>query len=122
LSFSDPLSITINSVATSFPRTVINGRSAEYATADGAYKLIISHTVDAKNNLKGESHLAKLTQRKLSTNPLVNLQEWVEASVWMVIKQPSSGYTDTELKYLIAALATSFMTAGNQDKILGNEF
>jgi hypothetical protein len=122
MSFSDPISVTINGVATSFPRTIINGRSAEYATADGSYKLNISHTVDAKNNLKGESHLIRLTQRKLSTNPLSNLPEWVEASVTVVVKQPSSGYTDTELKYLIAAMATSFLTAGNQDKILGNEF
>jgi hypothetical protein len=122
MAFSDPISVTINAVATSFPRVATNGRSAEYATADGNYRLNISHTVDAKNNLKGESHLVKLTQRKLSVNPLSNLNEWVEANVWMVIKQPSNGYTDTELKYLIAALATSFMTSGNQDKILGNEY
>jgi hypothetical protein len=116
----DPVVITIGGTPYSHARTLVSGRQSQYEVADGNRKFTVSHEVDSKNNKRGESHLVKLTQRKLTTNPLINLQEWVEGHVWTVIKQPSNGFTDTELKDMLVGL-NAYLTATIIDKILGNE-
>jgi hypothetical protein len=121
MSFADPISVTIGGTPYSHPRTVSSGRASTYSTATGDRSVIISHEVDSKNNKKGESHLMKLTYRKLYTNPLLNLQEWVEAYAWVVVKQPSAGFTDTELKDLTNGLMTYLASGTILDKFLGNE-
>jgi hypothetical protein len=43
MAFSDPQSLTINSVATSLPRTAFGTNSGAFTSGDGSVKLSISH-------------------------------------------------------------------------------
>jgi len=64
--FSDPQSVTVNSVAKSMARIISTGQSGTYAMADGTFKLIISHT-ESKERVRS---MVRIEQRAIVTNPL----------------------------------------------------
>lgn len=119
--FTDPISdATINSVALDLPRIRGDGYGAEYETAVGDFKLIMSHTTNGKRR----RHLLKINQKKTTTDPFIPAQNVeVRASAHIVIDEPLVGFSDAELGYLIEGL-TSFLagdTGGNTDRFVAGE-
>lgn len=120
MAFSDPISVTINAVAKNLPRTFAPAGSASvFKTSDDEFKAELSHT-----EIKGrrERHFIRLTQRKIGADPLVpatNIES--TASVYLVMDNPKTGFTDTELGYLMKGLCDFLNITGNQTKFIGGE-
>lgn len=121
MSFPDPISITINAVANSLPRVqtlVANGPST-WSNADESLKVEISHLAAKKNR---ERHLCKLTQKAIAANPLVPA-EFIEnyTSVYMVVDNPKTGFTDANIQYLTSGLLAFLATVANRDRLINGE-
>lgn len=117
--FSDPQSVTINSVANSLPRTSSGTNSGVFTKDDGLVKLSISHTLGRRNR-----RVVKLDHAKIAADPLlagVNVK--ASMTVHLVVDSPETGYTLAEAKQIVDAL-TGYLTASsgaNVTKILGGE-
>lgn len=119
MAFSDPQSLTINGVATSLPRTLVDAGLSEYQTADGTVKFSVAHT-----NGNRRSHRVRVDSQKTAADPFTTgVNRAYSASVSLVINEPAIGFTDAELTYLVAALATwlTASTNANTLKVLGGE-
>lgn len=119
MAYSDPVSVTVNAVAKSLPRIFTSSGPSTFKTTDDEFKLEISHS-DVSG--RRERHLVRLTQRKIGADPLVpatNLES--KATVYLVMDNPVTGFSDTELGYLLSALADFVKNAGNQTKFIGGE-
>jgi len=120
MAFSDPISVTVNAVAKSCPRVFSPGGTASiFKTSDDEFKVEVSH-----QDLGGrrERHFIRLTQRKIGADPLVpatNIES--KASVYLVLDNPVTGYSDTELGHIVKALADFINVSGNQTKFIGGE-
>lgn len=117
--FADPVSVTVNAVAKSLPRVYTVRGPSTFKMTDDEFKLEVSHA-DVKG--RRERHLIRLTQRKIGADPLIpatNLES--KASVYLVLDNPVTGFSDTELGYMISALADFVKVAGNQTKFIGGE-
>lgn len=113
--FTDPQSITVNAVAKSMPRVSTGPNSSKYSTADEAFSMVISHTKGKRNR-----HLVRVNQRAIAADPLTAENSYQELSAYVVIDEPIVGFSDTDIGYLVAALA-AWLTAGNVAKVLGSE-
>lgn len=114
---ADPQSVTINAVAVSLPKTSIGPTVNGYTAADGNTSMTTKQNITA-SRFRRE---VRLSQKKISADPISAVSAEKGVSVYLVVDEPRSGFTDTEIKYLIEALKT-WLTSGNQDKILGGEF
>lgn len=115
--FADPQSVTINAVAQSLPAISRQGKKSVYSKADGSYTLTISNDTTAKR----ERHLVRLDHRKTVSDPLTPANNVdVSASVYIVIDNPITGFSDTELGYDVTGLLAWF-NATNVGKVLGLE-
>jgi len=118
--FSDPLSVTVNAVATSFPRTKLGSESSEYTTADGNLKVTVKQNQTA-SRFRRE---IRLSQQKISADPISAVNSAKGASVYLVIDEPKTGFSDTELQVLLQALVGSTLGGWGtlQLKLLGGEY
>jgi hypothetical protein len=114
---ADPQSVTINAVAVSLPRVSMSPTVNTYTSADGITTVLTKQNVTAKRFRRE----VRLSQRKIAADPITALNAELGVSVYLVVDEPRSGFTDAEIKYLIEGLK-GWLTAGNQDKILGGEF
>jgi hypothetical protein len=120
MAYADPISVTVNAVAKSLPRSFsAAGSPSIFKTSDDEFRVEISH-----QDIKGrrERHFFRLTQRKIGADPLVpavNLES--KASIYMVLDNPVTGYSDTELGYLVQAIADFLGNATNKTKFVGGE-
>lgn len=119
MAFSDPQSLTINSVATSLPRVAFGTNSGAFSTADGTTKLTISH-----QNGKRNRHVVRVDANKIAADPFAaNVNTKVSMSAYVVVDVPSSGYSQAEQKQIVDAL-TAYLTAStgaNVTRVLGGE-
>lgn len=92
--FSDPISITINSVAKSFARISQQGNSAVYQTADGLYRLTISHQTTNKGRIRT---LFKMEQKKLVTSPIDSSNDYDTEIIATTFDRPAFGFTNTDV-------------------------
>jgi hypothetical protein len=100
--FADPQVVTVNAVAQSMARVLMQGTSAKYQKADGTFTLSISHTV-AKDRIRS---MARIDQRSVVADPLTSVNDYETLSFYFVIDRPTYGYTQTQLEQLIAGLKT----------------
>lgn len=115
---ADPQSLTINAVATSLPKTVNGPTSNVYTSADGATKMTTKQNSTA-TRLRRE---VRLSQEKITSDPVASVNKIVGTSVYFVIDEPRVSYfTDAEIGYLIDALK-GWLTSTNYNKVLGGEF
>ncbi|DAD51259.1 coat protein [ssRNA phage Gerhypos.4_20] len=114
---ADPQSVTINSVATSLPKTLVGPTSNSYTSADGNTSMVTKQNTTA-TRFRRE---VRLSQKKIAPDPISAVNKEIGFSTYLVIDEPRAGFSDTEIKYLIAAL-TGWLTSANQDKILGGEY
>jgi len=117
--FTDPQSVTINSVATSLPKVSSGTNASEYKTADGLAKLAISSQYG-----KRVRRMVRLDSSKIAADPLSAGQSLpVSMSAYLVVDVPLVGYTNAEQKYIVDALS-GWLTASsgaNVTKVLGGE-
>jgi len=116
---TDPQVVTVNSVAQSMPRISLGNLQAQYATADGSYKLKIAHTVSNR-----ERSVIRLDASKIGVDPLQSaLSKPYSFSVYEVIDRPlnGAGWTDAEMVFILNGFHTYMATAGLGAKILGLE-
>lgn len=114
--FTDPQTVTVNAVAQTLPRIKMGATDCTYSTADGTYKLRISHQ-STKARVR---RMVRLDNAKIATDPISANNMSVSAGVYLVIDEPVVGYTDAELDYMVDAL-TAWLSAGNIAKLLGSE-
>jgi len=107
--FSDPQSLTINAVATSIPKTSVNGSSSVYTSADGNVTMTISHNRD-----KRLRSVIRVEQKKVAADPLLaDRNVPTNQTIYLVRNAPLNGlFSNTEQKYLLDAL-TLFLTASS---------
>jgi len=100
MSFSDPQSLTINSVATSLPRVSSGPNSGAFANADGSVRLSVSHAYG-----KRVRRQLRVDSSKIASDPLYPAQN-VQSSMtaYIVIDTPRVGYTNAEAKVVVDAL------------------
>jgi len=118
---SDPQSVTINSVATSLPKTQPGATSNVFTSADGLTTMTTKQNISA-NRFRRE---ARLSQAKVAADPISAVTKREGFSCYFVIDEPRNGvFTDAEIKYLSTALVTwlSASSYANHDKLLGGEF
>lgn len=116
--YTDPQSVTVNSVAQSMPRqgTAAPDRIGTFSTAAGDFVFDVRQNKTA-NRFRRE---VRLTQKKVAADPITTLNKEISTSVMIVVDEPRWGFSDVELGYLTAAIITWFTNA-NRDKLLGGE-
>lgn len=118
--FSDPQSITIDSVAISCPRVRIGDEQATYRSADGTTQLRISH----QNSKSRVRRMCRVDTTKIAADPLTAVNQTATAGVYLVIDAPANGvFSATELMKLITGLVEYLSTGtyANCVKMLGGE-
>lgn len=113
--FSDPQSVTVNTVAKSLPLTSREGMKSIYTEDDGEHQLTVSHQKGNRNR-----RVVRLDHTKIAADPLTAVNTYVGASVYVVIDEPQWGYTDADLDYLAQALC-DWLSSANVLKVLGGE-
>lgn len=118
---NDPQSVTINSVATSLPKTQPGPNQNVFTSADGLTSMTTKQNLSA-TRFRRE---ARLSQSKVAADPISAINKREGFSVYFVVDEPRNGvFTDAEIKYLSTALVTwlSGSSYANHDKLLGGEF
>lgn len=93
--FTDPLSMTIDAVAVSLPRTSTGDERAEYTSSDGAHRVTASHQSTGGN--KRVRRMLRFDTSKWATDPFRDDQNVeISMSCYMVFDVPRLGYTVTE--------------------------
>lgn len=116
--FTDPQSVTVNSVAQSMPRVLVDGTSATYQKNDETWKLIISHQKASKDRIRS---MVRLEQRAIVTNPLdATSSDYDTLSFYCVLDRPSYGFTLAQCQQIIAGLQ-AWLDATAASKLYGQE-
>ncbi len=116
---ADPQSITVGGTAVPIPRTGIGATSADYTSADGAYRLRVNQTANSTTRRTSIT----LQSNKIAADPLSAVNSRKSDLVGFSITAPIDGFTITEQKDQVVALAT-FLTSSSAAtlvKILGGE-
>ncbi|DAD50155.1 coat protein [ssRNA phage Zoerhiza.2_17] len=115
--FSDPQSITVNSVAQSLPAISRNGDNSVYQKDDATYKMTIAHQYKTERTRV----TVRVDANKTAADPLVSANNRIYSqSAYIVIDKPAVGYSNTEAQQLASAL-TAWATSANLLKVLGGE-
>lgn len=119
MAFSDPQTVTVNAVAQVLPRTGFDASSGTFTKDDGTRQLLISHAYGKRTR-----RAVKFTSNVIASDPLVtgnNLR--LSSSVTVVIDQPTTGLTPTQLKDDAAGLLTWLTASSNANliKLIGGE-
>lgn len=115
--FADPQSVTINAVAVSLPRTLSDGGIGEFVSADGLTKLTIKQNSTGKRFRRE----ARLTITKIASDPLTAVNQSISTSVYIVIDEPSWGFSDVDLDYYKDAML-AWASDAQTNKLLGGEY
>jgi hypothetical protein len=116
MAFTDPQTITINTVDKTCNRVKSDGYRSEYQTSDEEVKFTLSHQ-ESKGRTR---HMARVDQRTVAADPLSSVNEYKTLGVYLVIDEPEYGFTAAEADYVVQAL-TTWLSSANVLKILGNE-
>lgn len=114
--FADPQSVTINAVPISLPRVSIGTGEAIYRNADETIQLRISH----QSRKSRKARMVRLDKTVIATDPLTAENAEQRAGVYLVIDEPTWGFSDTDLDYLVDALI-AWLSSANIAKVLGGE-
>jgi hypothetical protein len=119
MAFSDPQTVTINTVAQTLARTSTGLDRSVYTKDDQTVKLTVSQTSGRR-----KSHQLRLDFQKTAADPLISAQNIIYSmSVRLVVDRPLTGFTVAEAKQIVDAFS-AYMTASsgaNVTKLLGGE-
>ena len=115
--FSEPISITVNAVAQSMPRTSNIGQKSTYEKSDGTFNLTIEHIKTKSDRIRS---VARFEQRAIVPDPLTAVNDWENMAVSIVIDRPKVGFTAAQLDQLLTGFRAWLVTA-TSDKLYGGE-
>jgi hypothetical protein len=119
VAFSDPQSVTINSVAQSLPRTSSGEFSGVFSKDDGSVQLKVRHRYGKRTRRE-----MQLIHTKIAPDPLISSTNIIHSmSVYFAMDVPVTGYTVAEAKQIGDAL-TAYLTASSGARLtqfLGGE-
>lgn len=108
MSYADPQTLTINAVANQLPRTSSGVNTGTFTKDDGTVKLTISHAYGKRTR-----RTIRVDHKKIAPDPFVsNLNVGRSMSVYIVVDQPTDGYTNVEAKQIIDSLS-AYLTASS---------
>lgn len=114
--FTDPQSVTINAVPVSLPRVSVGNSEATYRSADETVQMRVSHQAS-----KGRKRrMIRLDQTVIAADPLTAENSSQKAGIYLVIDEPTFGFEDAALDYLVDAVI-AWLTPANIAKLLGGE-
>lgn len=116
MSFSDPQTVTVNSVDKTLARISVEGTQSVYANSDSAYQLKLAHTV-AKSRHRV---LARLDHTEIAADPLTSENASQKLGVYLVIDEPQFGFTDAEIDNDVQGFIT-WLSSANVLKLLAQE-
>jgi len=119
MSYADPQTVTINSVAQTLPRISSEKNSGVFQKDDTTVKLSVSHQYGSRTR-----RVLRLDHSKIAADPLMaSTNVRLGMSAYLVVETPATGYTVTEAKQIVDAL-TAYLTASTGAKVtqlLGGE-
>lgn len=115
--FADPQTLTVNSVAKSLPRIMIDGQKAIYQMADQTFTLTVSHQPAKDGRVRST---VRVEQKAIVTNPLDNTNDYDTLVFYYVLDRPSFGFSMAQVEQLVAAIQ-AFTTTTVVDKLFGQE-
>lgn len=117
MSYADPQTVTVATVASTLPRTSSGTNSGVFTTGDGTTKLTVSHQYGNRNR-----RTIRLDFSKIAPNPLVSTQNVGRSgSVYAVADFPTDGFTNTEIADRLVALA-DYIKSGTGATSVVNKF
>lgn len=117
--FSDPTTITVDTVDQSLPRVSVGNMTATYRSSDGNLELSIAHSAN-----KRERSVVKVTANKIGVDPFnSDRSKPYMAQTYLVVDAPLNGvgFTDAELETYVTALIGFLQEPGAIAKFLGKE-
>jgi hypothetical protein len=99
--FADPQSVTVNAVAQSMARILIDGKKCVYQKADGTFTLTISHQAISGDRIRS---MARIDQKAIVPDPLTAVNDYEILSFYFVIDRPLAGFSSTQVDQLITGL------------------
>lgn len=119
MSFADPQSVTIASVAQSMPRVSSGPNAGLFQTNDGLVSLSVSHTYGRRNR-----HTIRLNHAKVAADPFApSVNQKFSMSMICSIDVPPTGYTVAQAKDVVDALVAylAASTGAKVTQLLGGE-
>lgn len=116
MAFADPQTITVNSVAQTLNRVKDDGLASVYQTDDGLYKFVISHQ-ETKTRFR---RMVRVDQKVIAADPLTALNSYQSLGIYLVIDQPTYGFSTTQIDHVVQALKTWLSTA-NVTKLVASQ-
>jgi hypothetical protein len=122
MALADPQSITpTGGSAISMPRISSGALSGAFASADALTGLSVSHQVVSGGVVR---HLFRIDQSKLVTDPFTPANSrYAKAYAYLVVGQPSFGYSAAECIALAGGMMTGLTATSNAllTKVVGRE-
>jgi len=120
MALADPQSITVNSVAKSMPRILVEGNHSLYQMSDLTFSLDVRHRAVKRDKKTRAVSLVTFNQRKVVADPLTAVNDY-ENLVWSIqLDRPDAGFTSTECDQMFTGFKTWFDTT-MVGKIFGRE-
>jgi hypothetical protein len=114
---TDPQVVTINAVAKSMARILIDGKGkTTYQNSDGTFKLSVSHLHSGKRIRT----MARLDQRAIVADPLTSVNDYETLTSYYVIDRPEVGFSVTQVQQQIAGFNV-WLDATMVSKLYGEE-
>lgn len=113
--FSDPQTVTVNSVGIDLNQISREGQKAVYRSSDGEYSLTISHVEGTRNR-----RVVRLDRQTISTDPFIPANNVrVSHSAYMVFDTPVSGFSVADLAFDIEGLVGWLTSTAVTDVLQG---
>jgi len=116
---ADPQSITVGGSTISIPRTGVDKTSADYQSADGNSLMRVAQTTNSTTR----TTVLSLKTNKIAPDPITAVNARKSQIITITARGPIDGFTVTEIKDQLVALATwlTASSAANAIKVLGGE-
>jgi hypothetical protein len=122
--FADPTAVLVGATVTPSGGTstslAVVDRSApytgKYSSSDGLTQMRVSHTLGSRKRSE-----IRLDLYSTYTDPTTGLAKDITASAYLVVNRPNAGFTNIQLKSIIAGVCGFMGVVGNQDKVLALE-
>jgi hypothetical protein len=101
--FTDPIVVTVATVAQSMPRVQSDGKKSIYQKADSTFTVTISHQTVSGNRIRS---MARIDQRAIVPDPLTAVNDYETLSTYLVIDRPLAGFSSAQVNDLISGLKT----------------
>jgi hypothetical protein len=118
MALTDPQSLVIGANTRTLARTSTSASSSVYTDLDNGVEFVVSTQTGKRRRTS-----IRENNKKIAADPITAVNKEISSSVYIVIDGPITGFTRTELKDQVLALATwcSTGSAANLLKALGGE-